>query len=619
MPQMIPNQIADNTQRGEKTIFEALRKDPNTRDWVVFHSSKVKNPTNPSRQHRREIDFVIIIPKYCSVICLEVKDRRYKIEDRQWYFYEDKYNKNPLCKSPPIQTIGAMNAFRIEFASFFSSKLLSLGCSLALTSQPKPKKELNEKGLMLFQNDISDLGTKLNDFAKELSTINKANLPGDSFMSAQKELKNLQTKLKDDMTPNLIERSDLETLRQQLLDLTTDQLISLRIVNNNPRCVIDGAAGTGKTVLAMELAKKRCEAGKTVALLCSNPNLSRRFDIWADTLPKDKGGQVVAGTPTTLLSWALERENDTTLVDKHRQRLDDSPTLEKLLKFGYLDEKWQSFMDETIKDLRTGGIFDYLIVDEAQNLCDEVFLKLMAVLLKGGLKEGNWAMFGDFTNQNIVSSRSIGDVREFLKNFGLNWSNDKLETNCRNTYQIADEIAQLLGIESFPISGVHGPDVEIKYFDSEKNLDDLLNNLLTDLKKRNFIPPQIILLSSDVEGFDTNHKYGGWELHNIREVKQEKIDNKNPLTSYSAPLIYSDIYDFQGLESDIVILIIPVTKDQVILTEDVTLPREEHLIRVLYTGMSRAKAMLVVVAHKSYKGNLERSRELYNKKKQLTE
>ena len=65
-------------------------------------------------------------------------------------------------------------------------------------------------------------------------------------------------------------------------------------------------------------------------------------------------------------------------------------------------------------------------------------------------------------------------------------------------------------------------------------------------------------------------------------------------------LRYSDVYDFQGLESDLVVLVIPVTDDQVVLEGGVTMPREDYLNRVFYTGMSRAKAMLVLVTHKSY-------------------
>lgn len=35
-----------------------------------------------------------------------------------------------------------------------------------------------------------------------------------------------------------------------------------------------------------------------------------------------------------------------------------------------------------------------------------------------------------------------------------------------------------------------------------------------------------------------------------------------------------------------------------------TLPEANHLFKLLYTGMSRAKAILIIVAHKSYEEHL---------------
>ncbi|MDE0086919.1 MAG: hypothetical protein OXU23_14460, partial [Candidatus Poribacteria bacterium] len=373
--------------------------------------------------------------------------------------------------------------------------------------------------------------------------------------------------------------------------------------------VIDGAAGTGKTVLAMELAKQRCEAGDTVALLCSNPNLCRRFVKWTKTLSSDEGGKVVASTLATLPYWAFKE--DPILKEKHERRLSESPGLEESLKHGYyLDDKWPSFIDETVEDLGEGGIFDYLIIDEAQNLCEEMFLKLMDVMLKGGLVAGHWTMFGDFTNQNIVSSRLTRDGREVLKDFaeGLHWSNDELETNCRNTHEIAEAVAMLADIESLPMSGVHGPVVQIKYFSSHE-LNETLDNLVSTWKDRGFESKDIILLSSGIENeFEVTHaSFGGWKLINIAEVVEE--DSEDFLVpggpSQGHILRYSNIYDFQGLESNLAILVMPVTENLVRLAGGIALPRVELLDRVLYIGMSRAKTMLIVLAHESYREILD--------------
>lgn len=286
-----------------------------------------------------------------------------------------------------------------------------------------------------------------------------------------------------------------------------------------------------------------------------------------------------------------------------------------------MDNGWHQFIDETVDDLKPEGIFDYLIVDEAQNLCDEVFLKLMSRLLKNGLTEGHWTMFGDFDHQDLVSPHFTENGKDVLKKLGLNWSNDALETNCRNTHEIAETVAKLVDIKSPPMSGVHGPLVQIDYFKSQQNLDDLLNQLISDLKNRNFYSQQIILLTSSGDGFDAERDYDGWKLFNIRDAEKILKGGENPIDVGSDPsrdtLRYSDIYDFQGLESEIAILVIPVA--QVTLGGRAALPHEDHLNRVLYTGMSRAKTMLMIFAHESYKETLDRRVELYDQLMALQE
>ena len=267
-----------------------------------------------------------------------------------------------------------------------------------------------------------------------------------------------------------------------------------------------------------------------------------------------------------------------------------------------------------------GGTFDYLVVDEAQNLCNEVFLRLIDKLLKGGLTKGRFTMFGDFTNQNIVFYSSSEDENEnedgrdtlktFIKRLDKNCAlpeRIKLENNCRNTHQIAKTVYRLTNIESPTLSGVYGPDVQIRYFESEEKLWELLNDLVDSLIARHFHSRQIILLSSDDNEFGGASSSVNWRLSNIREadIQAEEVVNSGSTPSDDV-LRYSNIYDFQGLESDVAILVIPVTtKQQRLIGDSVTLPKRRHLRKMLYTGMSRAKAMLIIVADEGYKEILE--------------
>ena len=616
---MIPDVIPDHAPESEKTIFKNLKHAAQARDWVIFYSKYVENPSHRKKPH--EIDFIILIPEHCSVICLEAKGGHYEIKKGKWY---KKYTNESLF-SPLDQSITAMYALKKQFerSHFRKKSLLSLSCAVAFTDGEIPSNASPSTHLawMITSHDARNpdrLVRILNDHAdRTRRNDEKSSLSEDLvFQLAQINLNELRNDLESDMEigpedPKTIFRSELETRRSQLLRLTADQINTLDLVEENPRCAINGAAGTGKTVLAMELAKRRCEAGETVALLCSNPNLSHRFERWAKELSADNSGEIVAGTPATLPSWIFRE--DSASLDRHQQRLADSPELEKSLKFGYLDDKWSSFVDETVKDLGQGGIFDYLVVDEAQNLCDEIFLKLMDVLLKDGLTGGRFTMFGDFTNQDIVSHQRINDGRDALRDFikSRDLPGITLKRNCRNTHQIAQKVAELTDIESPPISGVHGPDVQIEYFGSEEELRRLLDCLVGGLKKRKFRSWQIILLSSDDDGFDAADSYGGWKLFNIRESGEATFRDQEDVlipkdTSPNNILRYSDVYDFQGLESEVAILVIPVTDGQTVtIRGGVTLPREKHLRKILYTGMSRAKEMLIIVADESYKRTLE--------------
>ena len=576
MARMIPTQ--QPSVRSESMVFNALKNGYHTRGWTVFHSLHVPIP---GRQPR-EIDFLVIIPEYFSFICLEVKGGRYDIEKGEWYPLDSSGKRHKkLSSSPHKQARDTMFALRNyckkeNLRGFDTLEYLSLGCAVAFTDISKPHPPLTfPEAHSIWSNDVYDpdkLYEKLEEIAKKMHGI-RGPRNNTEKKEADQYLADIQKKLEGPTRINPIDRifsSNLDTLREELLVLTNDQLRSLGIVKRNACCVIDGAAGTGKTVLAMELARHRCEEnGEKVALICSNPYLSSRFVRWAKTLSSGSDGKVVAGI------------------------LEDFSTL-------YRPKQKK---------------FDYLIVDEAQNLCDQKSRNSMDNLLKEGLTNGNWAMFGDFTHQNIINpdiNKTGEDVLEELKKIYPRITHDELEINCRNTYEITAAVSMFLRIDSLPRSGVHGPLIQTKYFKTQEQLNNLLDELVTDFKDRKFFSRQIILLSGSSDNFKTllSREFGGWRLLNVRETEGKKDLDREDVPDVSGDsskktIRYSDIHDFQGLESEVVFLVIPLTEKQTKVGGSATLPDYDYLKRVLYVGMSRAKAILIIVADESYKKHLE--------------
>ena len=564
------------TVRSESIIFDALNKADHTTDWTVFYSLYVPVPG----QETREIDFLVIIPEYYSIICLEAKGGSH------------------FPKSPHDQVETAMWKFkehcqRQGFRGF--SEKLSLACAVAFTDMNEPTPPPEHRAHSIWSNDVQDrnkLCEKLKEIAKSMYDRR-----GPRSEIEKEKAKGHLAELQANWNPwdpksngrNRIFSSDLNTLRKDLIVPTDDQLRILRSLKENPNhCyVINGAAGTGKTVLAMELARQRCkENGEKVALICSNPYLSSRFERWTRTLSKDHNSHLK--NPFAKFVKILSEGRSGIVVAGIRK----------------------DFLTVTSGKKK----FNYLIVDEAQNMCDENSLSLMDKILEGGLTYGHWTMFGDFVNQKIANpylTETGEEVLKRLQNTYPRMIRDRLEINCRNTCEIAAAVSMFLPMRPRPRRGLHGPLIQTKYFKTPTALDHLLDDLVTDFKDRKFDPRQIILLSSSSDDFNTvpPRQYGGWQLLNVQNTQGEKDLGSEDVLDVSGDsskktLRYSNIHDFQGLESEVVILVLPLTEKQTTVAGSATFPDYDPLKRVLYVGMSRAKAILIIVAEESYKEHL---------------
>ena len=635
MAEMIPAVAPANANAFEKRLFEKFKQ--TACKWKIYPQFFVEK--FPGDVRPRELDFVVVIPKKFAVIYLEAKAGGFRYEGRQWYRTTGPARGLPVRPSPPEQAVSGMYALKNRFVERFlapksnheelgRNPLLQFGCAVAfrdyeVTGDEELSEDVKQLGHLIGKSQL-DKGDRLvqslsnyaNDLCKSASKDGKNHFEMWSAKQkgyAAKQLAAIEEMLNPSVsiTGAGFVHSDLNTLLPQILEPTVSQTRALNLIDRRRRCLIDGAAGTGKTVIAMEVARKKCEEeGKSVALVCSNPNLSDRFALWSETLSSDKCGKVIAGTPASLLSRAFV--GDEVFAYMHQERLVDSPGLEATLKLGDLDDRWGDFVDDTLADLDDPAVFDYLIIDEAQNLCDDVFLKLFDKLLKGGLANGEWSMFGDFENQGIVTPRRRNDVHptKALDDFGTEASETVLTTNCRNTIEIAETVAKITGVECSTRPGLYGPLVEFEYFDSPEQLSDLLERQLDEWADCSFESRQIIMLTSgDTGSFDVGHKYGRWKLVNIGDVRLQPGHQQNDpirVSEDGVPFVrVSDVFDFQGLESDLGILIIPTTEGQTTVSGVNTLPQHDHLTRILYTGMSRISTMLVVVADRGYKDFLE--------------
>ena len=182
----------------------------------------------------------------------------------------------------------------------------------------------------------------------------------------------------------------VEDAGRRIERLTDDQMRMVDVAEANPRVLCAGGAGTGKTFLAERLARRWCEAGAQVALVCRSPWL-RHFLASRIAMP----GLAV------------------------------------------------SLIDGVRLDCRRAGLdrFDALIVDEGQDLFEMCCIETLDEVLAGGLEAGRWCWFHDLNNQSLTTGfdRRAKDYLESLVPVRM-----PLRINCRNTRVILEWIQDAL-------------------------------------------------------------------------------------------------------------------------------------------------------------------------------
>lgn len=334
---------------------------------------------------------------------------------------------------------------------------------------------------------------------------------------------------------NLVLAAQHETRLEQM---TRDQAIVLSVLRNQRRMRIVGGAGSGKTWLALEQARRRVRAGERVALLCYSRGLGRYFERITATWPQRERPAFVGLFHDLPLTWgaATGREDD--------------------------PEYWEQDLPRQLGELADSRapaeLFDSVVVDEAQDFGDLWWPSLLRCLRDPD--DGGLFVFMDDAQR--VFARD-GHAPIDLEPFPL-------EENLRSTKQIA-QLFGSLSDEPVRPRGMDGPPVrlvDVPHDAAVSAADDAVEALLDE----GWDPGQIALLT-------THHRHPAQVL---------EVDSGGTAAYWDAffaedDVFYGHVLGFKGLERPVVVLAVNGFRDV------------ERAKRMLYTGLSRARSLLVVV------------------------
>jgi superfamily I DNA/RNA helicase len=360
-------------------------------------------------------------------------------------------------------------------------------------------------------------------------------------------------------------RSDIEEGERELRAPTQMQLGVLRTLQRQPRASIVGCAGAGKSLLAIEKARRLAVDGFDTVLACFNQPLARAFARTPELVPHIESGRLVVGTFHDLCR-RLATEAGTLPPQPANPGRD------------WFETELPKALERALPSV--GGRAQAVVIDEGQDF-DELWLLLLAELLADP-KRGVLYVFHD-PAQAIYRPDAVG---------ALGLEEYPLPDNCRNARPIHD-LAYRFYDGALQAEAVRedGRDPLIVTADGPEATVDALREVLGDLVHREKVArSQVAVLT----GVSLEHS-AAWRQRRFKGdllLWNGGVDDEGRsrgLSADEAPdqpadtILCESIYRFKGLERDVVVLV-------------ELRPDDARLDRLLYVGATRAKHHLVVIA-----------------------
>lgn len=432
-----PVDYIDTTSSAERQVAELLDRIPveATDAAVAYHSVHLP-------RHRRQImgeaDFVLLWKG--AILVLEVKGGRIgRTSDGIWYSRDRQDRVHNLTKSPWVQANEAAFSLidilrsRIPTGNWpFASAVITPHQTL----DPDPEWE-PEQHIGLDRMTPEGLQRSLDALARfaRRPRGTQATRSGNRLRD-RADLREVSKLLRGEVDAMRTVPDDEVLIDQNIVTMTDEQVEAMRIFETNPRVLVLGGAGTGKTVLAAEAARRASSDGNSVAFVCGS---------------------------SAVLDWAS-------------QLLDDSPV--RIVPFVSIPEEPE---------------FDVVVVDEGQDLLNVEDMARLSESLRGGLDRGRWWIFFDPNNQAHLTGAFEATVRDEIQGSAVVGT---LTKNVRNARAVVTTVQAHLGADLGSPQIGEGPTASVKKARSDEEVRSLLDHRIEQLRRQEVDRRKITIVSA---------------------------------------------------------------------------------------------------------------------------
>jgi hypothetical protein len=573
----------------EKSVINALKStlgDDFTIYRNVLMSGRRVIAGSENKQHfaMHESDVVVVSPTH-GILLVEVKGKSLELQDDGNWAYVSGGQRSP-ADHPVEQAQRNLNTLKEHLFTALKRKTIPFPYGYAIVfpghSMPLNKRPMWYSGDNIFlKEDLPHLGEKVRRCLREWNQLKRATTINPEIQTRLDDIfKCVQPPMGATHFPDLehevikslfvgeiraVEDANIRGTALKMDELTTDQAKLVLAAEENPRLLVRGMAGSGKTVVAVDQACRLADQGLKVLFLCYNTALGKHV---ARTVSSTKGIHAISFYQ--FVNDTLRKAGMEPIKKPMEDYWGELPALE---------------LDKALTELRHRGTpveYDAIVVDEAQDF-HEIWWEPLEAMIRAteidGDKIKRLSVYYD-PNQNLFDRKQTATADIFLPNTLLqNMMKITLRHNCRNTKRIARYV-ELITQLPFPSMNK-----------SPEGKDPLFHDMMHNWQSTQSV------LCNQVNDWLTQ----GCELKDIAIACYHKQANKIDIGKIRVTedieewrdgkaILFTTVRGFKGLEAEALILF------------DIPEPgkKTSYTLKDHYVAVSRAKQRLALFVRKEF-------------------